>query len=86
MGGGVYRYPHNNDYFSLVHSYYLFLLAAAFLLFCSFKKLFFRSLYIHVYVNACARFQKLPFHVRGTTCCFMKVAADSVCAIMASYR
>ena len=38
----VYRYPHNNYYFSLLHLYYIALsLAAASLLLCSFKKCFF---------------------------------------------
>ena len=38
----VYRYPHNNYYFSLLHLYYIALfLAAASLLLCSFFKWFF---------------------------------------------
>ena len=37
----VYRYPHNNYYFSLLHLYYIaFFLAASSLFLCSFKKCF----------------------------------------------
>ena len=37
----VFRYPHNNYYFSLLQLYSSFLGAAAFLLLCSFLKCFF---------------------------------------------
>ena len=43
----VYRYPHNNYYFSLLHLYILALfLAASSLFLCSFLKCFFVLVYV----------------------------------------
>ena len=43
----VYRYPHNNYYFSLLHLYYIALfLAASSLFLCSFFECFFILVYV----------------------------------------
>ena len=52
----VYRYPHNNYFFSLLHLYYLFL-AAASLLVCSFLKYFFFFVYV-IFVQYSKRYSK----------------------------